>query len=63
MPCSLPLMPASSFEGFFIINQDRTDAPVDAMVHDCRRIVAERSVALDVLGPRQGMNIQGSSCR
>ena len=44
--------------GLFHHNQDRTDDAVDAMVEDCRRIVAQRSAELDVFGVRQGMDIQ-----
>jgi phosphoribosyl 1,2-cyclic phosphodiesterase len=44
--------------GLFHHNQDRTDAEIDAMIEDCRRIVAQRSAGLDVFGTRQGMEIQ-----
>jgi phosphoribosyl 1,2-cyclic phosphodiesterase len=47
--------------GLFHHNQDHSDAEVDAMVQDCRRIVAGRSAGLEVFGTRQGMDIQVSS--
>ncbi len=47
--------------GLFHHNQDRTDDAVDAMVEDCRRIVARHSAELDVFGARQNMELQLSS--
>lgn len=49
--------------GLFHHNQDRTDAEVDGMVEDCRRIVAQRPAGLDVFGARQGMEIQLPAAR
>ncbi|MBU1002103.1 MAG: MBL fold metallo-hydrolase [Proteobacteria bacterium] len=43
--------------GLFHLNQDRTDDQVDAMVHDCRRIAAERGVEMHIFAMAQDQEI------
>lgn len=43
--------------GLFHLNQDRSDDQVDAMVEDCRRIVAERGLDMDVFAMGQNQEI------
>ncbi|WP_461209056.1 MBL fold metallo-hydrolase [Desulfocurvus sp. DL9XJH121] len=43
--------------GLFHLNQERSDDQVDAMVEDCRRIVAERGVSMEVFAMAQDQEI------
>jgi phosphoribosyl 1,2-cyclic phosphodiesterase len=43
--------------GLFHHNQERTDAAVDELVQDCRRIIEEKGVSLDCFASAQNMEI------
>lgn len=44
--------------GLFHLNQDRNDDQVDAMVEDCRKIVAERGLDMEVFAMAQDQEIE-----
>jgi hypothetical protein len=44
--------------GLFHLNQDRSDDQVDAMVEDCRKVVAGKGLDMEVFAMAQDQEIE-----